>query len=53
MIPVYSPEMIYEAKPNYMLILAWKFADENMNQQAKFKEIGGKFIIPVPEVYMR
>lgn len=50
MIPVYRPERIYETNQNYMLILAWNFADENMEQQAKFKEMGGKFIIPVPEV---
>ena len=49
-IPVYSPERIYDAKPNYMVILAWNFADEIMGQQSKFKEIGGKFIVPVPEV---
>jgi len=49
-IPVYSPERIYEIKPDYMLILAWNFADEIIKQQSKFKEIGGKFIIPVPEV---
>ena len=50
MSPVYSPERIYETNPNYMLILAWNFADEIMEQQTKFKEKGGKFIIPVPEV---
>lgn len=49
-IPVYSPERIYEIKPDYMLILAWNFADEIMKQQSRFKEMGGKFIIPVPEV---
>lgn len=49
-IPVYSPEQIYKTKPDYMLILAWNFADEIMKQQSKFKEIGGKFIVPVPEV---
>jgi len=49
-IPVYNPKQIYEAKPDYMLILAWNFADEIMKQQSRFKEIGGRFIIPVPEV---
>jgi len=49
-IPVYSPERIYEAKPDYMLILAWNFADEIIKQQSKFKEIRGKFIMPIPEV---
>ncbi len=49
-IPVYSPKRIYETKPDYMLILAWNFADEITKQQSKFKEMGGRFIIPVPEV---
>lgn len=49
-IPVDNPERIYDAKPDYMLILAWNFADEIMEQQAKFKERGGQFIVPVPEV---
>jgi len=49
-IPVYSPERIYEIKPNYMLILAWNFADEIMKQQHKFKEKGGKFVTPIPKV---
>jgi 2-polyprenyl-3-methyl-5-hydroxy-6-metoxy-1,4-benzoquinol methylase len=49
-IPVSSPERIYDAEPDYMVILAWNFADEIMIQQAKFKEMGGQFIIPVPEV---
>lgn len=49
-IPVYSPERIYKTKPDYILILAWNFADEIMKQQSKYKEMGGKFIIPIPEV---
>ncbi len=52
-IPVHSPERIYEVKADYMLILAWNFADEIMKQQVKFKEMGGKFIIPVPEVKIK
>lgn len=49
-IPVYSPERIYEIKPDYMLIFSWNFAYEIMKQQSRFKEMGGEFIIPVPEV---
>ena len=34
-------------KPDYILILAWNFAAEIMK---KTKEIGSKYIIPIPEV---
>ncbi len=47
-IPVVPVEKILEDKPDYMFILAWNFADEVMRQQQKYKDIGGKFIIPIP-----
>lgn len=49
-IPVVSPSHIQEDKPDYMLLLAWNFADEIMTQQADYRAAGGRFIIPVPEV---
>ncbi len=49
-IPVVSPDRIGEDNPDYMLLLAWNFADEIMDQQADFRARGGRFIIPVPEV---
>ena len=44
------PDVIKENPPDYLLILAWNFADEIMEQQAAFKEAGGKFILPIPDV---
>ncbi len=49
-IPVVSPAHIQEDKPDYMLLLAWNFADEIMAQQDDYRAAGGRFIIPVPEV---
>ncbi len=47
-IPVVSPDRIAEDAPDYLLILAWNFADEIIEQQAAFRAAGGKFILPIP-----
>lgn len=48
-VPIFSTKKLAEDKPDYLLILAWNFADEIMMQQAAFSEKGGKFIIPLPQ----
>lgn len=49
---VYPPEKINEEKPDYVLIFCWNLADEvmQMEELKKWRQGGGKFIIPLPEV---
>lgn len=48
-IPVYHPQLIYERKPDYVVVLAWRFSDTIIQKHNKFIKQGGKFVIPLPE----
>jgi hypothetical protein len=49
-IPIYAPEKLREAKPDYVLILPWNLKDEIMEQESHIREWGGRFVVPIPEV---
>ena len=49
-IPVYPSDRIYQDIPDYIVILAWQYAEPIMKRHKKYIEQGGKFIIPLPDL---
>jgi SAM-dependent methyltransferase len=46
---VLPAEVLAERRPDYVLILAWNFAEEIQRQQEAYVRGGGRFVVPLPE----
>ena len=49
-IPVLPSEELYVRRPDYVVILAWIYADAIVRRHKRFIEEGGKFVIPLPDL---
>jgi SAM-dependent methyltransferase len=47
-VPITAPSHLDTYAPQYLLILAWNFVEEIKRRTAKYRDSGGKYIVPVP-----
>ncbi len=46
--PIEDTSALVERRPDYVLLLAWNFKNEIIEQQSDYLATGGQFIVPVP-----
>ncbi|HTH46058.1 MAG TPA: class I SAM-dependent methyltransferase [Candidatus Limnocylindria bacterium] len=49
-LPIVAAEELARRRPDFALLLTWNFAEEILKQQQAYQDLGGKFIVPLPEV---
>lgn len=49
-LPIYAPEAIFEARPDYVLILPWNLKQEIAAQLAGIAAWGGRIVVPIPRL---
>jgi hypothetical protein len=49
-IAVLDSDALYERKPDDVLLLAWRYAAPIVSRHEGFRQAGGRFIVPLPEI---
>lgn len=49
-VPVVAATALKERRPDYLLLLAWNFAEPIVANNQAYRDAGGHFIVPLPEV---
>ena len=45
--------VLYESRPDIVVVLAWQYAEPIIAKHSKFLEDGGRFVIPLPTLVIR
>jgi SAM-dependent methyltransferase len=48
-LPVYHSDFLYDDRPDLVVILAWRYAEQIIEKHQRFIDDGGQFIVPWPE----
>ena len=51
-IPIMAAGELYKRMPDYLVVLAWNFAEPIMEKHEEYKKRGGKFILPMPKAHV-
>jgi hypothetical protein len=49
-LPVLPSDELYSRRPDYVVVLAWNYAEPIIKRHERYLREGGKFIIPLPEL---
>ncbi len=49
-LPILPPEAIFEARPDFVLILPWNLKEEISGQMAKVRDFGARFVTAIPRL---
>lgn len=50
LVPIYAPEHVFAARPDYLLVLPWNLRAEIMEQMKDIRAWGGRFVTAVPRI---
>jgi hypothetical protein len=49
-IPILPPTALYERKPAFVVVFAWRYVDPIRAKHPRYFADGGKFVVPLPTV---
>jgi SAM-dependent methyltransferase len=49
-LPVLHPRALLERRPDQVVVLAWSYAGPIMEKNGPYREAGGRFVVPLPEL---